>query len=249
MLIESPQNPRARAWKKLQSRKGRDAMGQFLAEGWHLAEEAAAAGALDELILESGREISPKLRAHNPPIVEVTPKVMKYLADASTPQGVAAVCRLPRADDFAPGPGRTLLLDGIQDPGNVGTILRMAAAAGWNGAVLGPGTADPFSPKALRASQGAVFHLRLAFSGLEAWIDALRGQSVPVLATAAGESAVDYRTVQPRESMALVLGNEGAGIREEILERCDATVRIPLPGRAESLSVPVAAGVLIFHFT
>lgn len=246
MRIDSPDNPKVRAWRQLSQHKGRQEAGLFLVEGPHLVEEAIRTGAgVESLLVESGRGISPLIRSSGLPMVEVSARVMKALSETVNNQGLAAICRLPAGEGPVLKAGRYLLLDGVQDPGNVGSMLRTAAAAALDAVVVGVGTADPYSPKVTRASQGAIFRVPMAVGSVEEWLAGLRAAGVRCLA-ADGATGRDFRELGRLESFGLVIGNEGAGLRPEVLALCDERVRVPMPGGIESLGAPVAAGILLY---
>jgi TrmH family RNA methyltransferase len=248
--IDSPANPRVKAWARLRDARERRAARLFLAEGEHLAQEALLARApIEALVVEDGREF-PWLRV--PAGVEVVPaseRVLKALCETPSPQGIVAVCRLPDAAAPAPGPGRWLLLDGVQDPGNVGSLVRTAHAAGLDGVLLGEGCADAWSPKALRAAQGSTFHLPVATAGLAEWLAGAGASGVEGLATvAAGDGAIDYREARPGAAgWAVVVGSEARGVSDAVLGACVRRLHIPLPGGAESLGAAVAGALVVFR--
>jgi TrmH family RNA methyltransferase len=247
IVIESSDNPRVRAWRKLATPKGREAAGAYLVEGPHLVEEAVRAGVpLECVIAKEEHESSPFLRSCAAPVVLVSDKVMRALSDTVNNQGLAAICKMPDVAAFQPQPGCYLLLDGVQDPGNVGTMIRTAAAAGFFAVITGLGCADAFAPKVVRAAQGAIFHIPVIAGELADWLPALRREGVVCLAAAAREGR-DFRSVEPAVNIGLVIGNEGAGVRPEVLALCDDVVHIPMVAATESLSAPIAAGILMFH--
>lgn len=155
--IESPKNARVKQWKKLQTKKGRDETGLFLLEGFHLVEEAVKSRApLVELMVDERTAIPPGWDV-SVPVVIVTEAVMKAISSTETPQGIAAVCRQLPAE--LEGVKTALLIDAVQDPGNLGTMIRTADAAGIDAVILGEGCADVYNPKVVRATQGSLFHL------------------------------------------------------------------------------------------
>ncbi|KZE96392.1 RNA methyltransferase [Geobacillus stearothermophilus] len=241
--IESPKNARVKQWKKLLTKKGRDETGLFLLEGFHLVEEAVKSRApLVELMVDERTAIPPGWDV-SVPVVIVTEAVMKAISSTETPQGIAAVCRqLPAEFE---GVKTALLIDAVQDPGNLGTMIRTADAAGIDAVILGEGCADVYNPKVVRATQGSLFHLPVVKGDLAQWIARFKEQGIPVYGTAL-ENAVDYRTVPPSSSFALLVGNEGSGVRREWLEMTTETIYIPIYGQAESLNVAVAAGILLY---
>ncbi|MED4299389.1 RNA methyltransferase [Geobacillus stearothermophilus] len=241
--IESPKNARVKQWKKLLTKKGRDETGLFLLEGFHLVEEAVKSRApLVELMVDERTAIPPGWDV-SVPVVIVTEAVMKAISSTETPQGIAAVCRKLPAE--LEGVKTALLIDAVQDPGNLGTMIRTADAAGIDAVILGEGCADVYNPKVVRATQGSLFHLPVVKGDLAQWIARFKEQGIPVYGTAL-ENAVDYRTVPPSSSFALLVGNEGSGVRREWLEMTTETIYIPIYGQAESLNVAVAAGILLY---
>ncbi|QNU25870.1 TrmH family RNA methyltransferase [Geobacillus zalihae] len=241
--IESPKNARVKQWKKLLTKKGRDETGLFLLEGFHLVEEAVKSNApLVELMVDERTAIPPGWDV-SVPVVIVTEAVMKAISSTETPQGIAAVCRKLPAE--LEGVKTALLIDAVQDPGNLGTMIRTADAAGIDAVILGEGCADVYNPKVVRATQGSLFHLPVVKGDLVQWIARFKEQGIPVYGTAL-ENAVDYRTVPPSSSFALLVGNEGSGVRRDLLRLTTENVYIPIYGQAESLNVAVAAGILLY---
>lgn len=239
----------------LQQRKARRRRGLAVAEGVRLVEEALAAGVAFRGVLASpALEQTPRgaalLRALGDGAVavqEVTDRTLAQIADTDTPQGVLAVLEPKRwtLAEIRPERGRpALVLDGVQDPGNVGTLLRTAFALGAAGAVLLPGTADPANPKVLRAAMGASFRLPTAGAvdgELVKW-----ARELGVALWAAATEGTPLTRLRPPDRLGLVVGNEGAGVRPFIKERAAECVAIPLARGAESLNVAVAAGIVLY---
>lgn len=242
--------------RDLQRRKGRRRRGLAVAEGVRLVEEAIAAGvqlrgvvAANDLDTGArGAALLETLASHDVPVVTVTPRTLEQLADTDTPQGVLAVLEPPRWNLTDIRPARrspVLVLDAVQDPGNVGTLMRTAFALGAAGAVLLPGSAEPSNSKVLRAAMGATFRLHWAGATDEEFRGWVRETDATVWTAAADGSSV--QRLPPPERLALVVGNEGAGVRPAIREMSRATVAIPLARGAESLNVAVAAGIVLFE--
>src|SRR5205809_5567539 len=253
--------------RDLQRRKARGRRGLALIEGVRLVEEALAAGvaftgalvAPDLARTARGTALVAELEGHAVAVEEVGARVLAQLADSETPQGIIAVIEPRRwtARDFVPAPGAVaLVIDGVQDPGNVGTLIRTAHALGAAGTVVLRGTADPTSPKALRAAMGATFRhpvVSLDDAGFIAWA---RKHGVTLWASAVDgvplQRALDRgqgkggagRVDGP---IAVIVGNEGAGIRPQLNAVAAQRVAIPLAGGAESLNVAVAAGILLYE--
>lgn len=248
-MISSLQNPLVKGWRALnKSRAERMQAGLFLAEGDHLAGEALKEGKALALLLaaECQEKYTHLLRAaQGLPVYLLSEHVMRAICDAKTPQGAAALCAYPRED--APLSGDWLVaLDGVQDPGNVGTLLRTMDAAGFHGMLLDEKTADPYGPKALRASMGAVFRVPAARCGdLPGRLAQLAAQGYDILAgDLKGEPF--YRRPPTKAKACIVIGNEGAGISPAVLETATRRVKLPMAGGAESLNAAVAGSIMMY---
>jgi TrmH family RNA methyltransferase len=244
--------------RDLQRRKAREKRGLALAEGVRLLEEALAAGiaitgaavgpALEAT--ERGRALKAALVAKGIPLEAVDDKGIEELADTEHPQGVVAVIE-PKgwslADLTTTDPRRPILvLDGIQDPGNLGTILRSALALGATGVIALPGSADLLNPKVLRGSMGAAFKLPNLHATEEEFTAWCARSKVTLWSTAM--DGTDVRGARrPAGPLALLLGNEGAGVRPELAACAAASVSIPIAAGAESLNVAAAAAILLWE--
>jgi RNA methyltransferase, TrmH family len=236
--------------------KYRKEYGLFLAEGTHVIEEllkssweiqviivsheAADSGDLNSLLDTASR--------HRMPIETVNRIIFDKMATTDTPQGILAVIKLPRNDPGALIPkNRILIADGVSDPGNLGTMIRTAAAFGFGGFITTPGSADIFNPKTVRAAQGALFHLTVAnHLGYEEIAGKLK-MSHKIYALSA-EATIDLKSVKPAIKSALVVGAEISGVSREISKMADQILRIPMSGRVESLNAAVAAGIAMYEF-
>jgi TrmH family RNA methyltransferase len=240
----------------LHDRGRRAAAGRFLIDGVRLVEAALAAGAPVEQLLVTSAAAAPRLaalsemaRSRGVPLVEVAPHVLEAVSEVESPQGVVAVVRHRAGTLEGPlGRGDLLLLvvDRVQDPGNLGTMIRTADAAGATAVALTPGTVDPTNPKAARATMGSLFHLPVAEMEPEGLRGALRAQGVRLLA-ADTAGTVSVREADYTRPVALAVGNEAEGLAPAWLEAADQVVRIPLLGRADSLNVAVAAAILLYE--
>jgi TrmH family RNA methyltransferase len=249
-MITSIQNPKIQWARKLQAQaRARQAEGVFVVEGVRLVEEALAAGWQAQLVLytemlnERGQLIVSGLAAQGAPVELVSESVMRAASDTQTPQGLLAVLEmrllpLPSPLDFV------LVADGVRDPGNLGTILRTAAAAGTQAVLLTPGSVDAWSPKVLRAAMGAHFRLPLRALGWEALGDLLYG--LPVLLADAGSGQV-YTQVDLTGPLALLVGGEADGAGSQGQALATGRLHIPMPGQVESLNAAVAAAILLFE--
>lgn len=244
-IITSKANSVVKNAKKLHQKKYRKSA--YLIEGWHLFEEAVQAGVTIEKIfaLESYRD---QLAAF-PQTVWVSEDILLDLADSQTPQGIVAVVQKEEVGQVDFSQGKFLFLEDVQDPGNVGTIIRTADAAGFTGVIVSNKSADIYSLKTLRSMQGSHFHLPIYRMSSQALLKETKEAAVPVLATTLSKDSVDYRELPSIENFVLVMGNEGQGISPLMAESADQLVHISMKGQAESLNVAVAAGILIFHLS
>jgi len=241
--ITSRKNPLLQQVKKLlSSKKAREEAGLFAADGTKLLQEAVKYfPGLDTVILSDGVEA--EVPAHVR-LIRVPGDVMESISPMATPQGALFLCRLPEKTAFAPKPGM-LLLDGIQDPGNLGTILRTADALDVP-AVLLEGCADPYSHKVVRSSMGAVFRTQVVQAKWEDVKTACREAKIPIGVTALSDRAKDLRQADLK-TMAVVIGSEGQGVRQEILNSADAELIIPMNPHCESLNAAVAATIVMWQ--
>lgn len=241
--ISSRKNPLLQQAKKLlASKKEREKEGLFVADGTKLLQEAAQYyKGLETVILSDGVEVCVPDHVR---LIRVPEDVMASLSPMEAPQGALFICRMPEKSAFCPKPGM-LLLDGIQDPGNIGTILRTADALDIPVALL-EGCADPYSHKVVRASMGAVFRVPVCQTTWEQAEAACRRMDIPIAVTALSDRATDIRSVELGE-MAVVIGSEGRGVRPEVLERADAELIIPMNPHCESLNAAVAATICMWQ--
>ena len=244
-IITSKANSVVKNAKKLHQKKYRKSA--YLIEGWHLFEEAVQAGVTIEKIfaLETYRD---QLAAF-PQTVWVSEDILLDLADSQTPQGIVAVVQKEEIGQVDLSQGKFLFLEDVQDPGNVGTIIRTADAAGFTGVIVSDKSADIYSLKTLRSMQGSHFHLPIYRMSSQRLLKEAKEAAIPVLATTLSKDSVDYRELPPIENFVLVMGNEGQGISPLMAESADQLVHISMKGKAESLNVAVAAGILIFHLS
>ena len=243
MKITSRKNPLLQQVKKLlSSRKAREEAGLFAADGTKLLEEAVKYfPGLDTVILSEG--IHAELPEHVR-LIRVPSDVMESISPMQAPQGALFLCRLPEKTAFVPKPGM-LVLDGIQDPGNLGPMLRTADALDVP-VVLLEGCADPYSHKVVRSSMGAVFRTPVVQSSWAEVQAACKAAGIPVAVTALSDRASDIRKAD-LSAMAVVIGSEGQGVRKEILENADAELIIPMNAHCESLNAAVAATIVMWQ--
>ncbi len=243
--------------RSLHQRKAREESGKLLAEGPQAVEYGLRAGQIEALLVtEDGLTIFGALvreaDRQGVPVSIVDERTSKAVAGTNSPQGVTAIAALPRVlpSPFSAGPSFVVLLEQAQDPGNVGTIIRTADAAGADLVILGPGSADPFSPKCVRASAGSVFGIDIvATSDPIAEIAAAKRAGLSILSTSA-DAAVSVFDTDSQPGFAppvmWVFGNEARGLDEATQAACDVGVQIPIAGGAESLNIATASAVCLF---
>ncbi|KAF1681483.1 TrmH family RNA methyltransferase [Bacillus sp. SKDU12] len=242
--IESAKNQKVKDWKKLHTKKERAKTNTFLIEGEHLVEEALKSpGIVKEILVKDEMKIPADLDVSIQCYV-LSEDAFSAVTETETPQQIAAVCRMP--EEKLTSPRRVLLIDAVQDPGNLGTMIRTADAAGLDAVVLGDGTTDAFNGKTLRSAQGSHFHISVVRRNLHTYVDELKAGGVKVYGTAL-QTGAPYRDLPQAESFALIVGNEGAGMNAALLEKTDLNLYVPLYGQAESLNVAIAAAVLMYH--
>ncbi len=241
--LSSLKNPQVVLWRSLKDRKARKEHGLFLVEGRKSVEEALSSGfPAEALLLSEGAAEDGQLPEHVKKYL-LPEHVMAAVCDTKTPQGIAAVMRRREA----PVTGRRLAaLDGVQDPGNVGTIIRTADAAGLDGVLLSPDCADPYSPKVLRATMGSVFHIPVAVvDDLPGVLTELKEKGLPVISSQLDGTPFSQWKA-PEEGFVLVIGSEGNGVSPAVRALATVRLRLPMRGRAESLNAAVAAGIMMY---
>lgn len=241
--ITSRKNGTLQQVKKLfSSKKAREEAGLFVSDGVKLLSEAVRfCPGLTTVILSDGVEAEVPDSVQR---IRVPEDVMASISPMESPQGAVFLCRLPEKQAFLPKPGM-LLLDGIQDPGNLGTILRTADALDVPVALL-EGCADPYSHKVVRASMGAVLRTQVVQASWQEVREACREAGIPVAVTALSDRARDIREADLGE-MAVVIGSEGQGVRQEILDCADRELIIPMNPHCESLNAGVAAAIVMWQ--
>ena len=243
-IIRSKSNQLIKQTKKLLQKKYRKT--SYLIEGWHLLEEAQKAGAQIEQIFVTEEGLG--RLDHSYQVKLVSPEVLAELSDSVTPQGVVAQISLPQQESPGQLSGKFLVLEDVQDPGNVGTMIRTADAAGYDGVFISEKSADIYSMKVLRSMQGSHFHLPIYRVDMGKLLEHFKSKQIPVFATTLSKNSVDYKEIIAPSSFALVMGNEGHGISDFMADQADQLIHISMPGQAESLNVAVAAGILLLSF-
>lgn len=248
-VLASRQNPICKLVRSLHTPKGRREQGLFLAEGRNAVEAALAANWPVRKLLCSEDKIRDWLR-HDPQlnIQAVTPAILEYLSEAQNNPGVLALCALPQQSAELAFSGCLLVLDGIGDPGNIGTLIRSADATGAGSVLCTATSADPFSPKAIRSSAGSALHippLQLPDHSPEAVVRQLQAQNIPII-TADAKAEISCFEYQWPEKCALILGHETRGVSPHFAHAATVQLKIPIYGHAESLNVAMAGTVMLY---
>ncbi|HET9635664.1 MAG TPA: RNA methyltransferase [Gemmatimonadaceae bacterium] len=242
--------------RDLSRRKAREKHAMFVAEGVRSVEELLRSGLNIRGVLVApqlteaprGANLRRQLEQSRIELAEVSEKDFRSAAETDSPQGVLAIADVPpRTLDTLqlPAKCRLLVLDAVQDPGNVGTILRTAAALGASATIALPGTVDLWNPKVIRSSMGAQFHHPALHASLEGLLTFLERARIELWAADSNGTPLEAQSVPPR--LAIVVGNEGAGISSSIGAKAQQTIALPISGDVESLNVAVAAGILLYE--
>lgn len=259
MDITSTKNPRVREWKQLRERKGRRRQNCYLIEGVRLVEAALCSSAsVETLVFDGDSGLPDRIQAllrreqqHRlqPEMIGVTAAVLSEVSDTETPQGIAAVVRMPLSSpEWLLSAEKPLVLaaDGVQDPGNLGTMIRCADAVGADAVLVGKGCVDIYNPKTVRSTMGSLFHLPVLEADLQEWLPQAAAQGVQIV-IAALESSINCYEADLDKASCIVIGNEANGVRPELRAYASPAVRIPMKGAAESLNAAMAATVLLFE--
>lgn len=252
--IKSLANPLIKDLSKLQQKKYREKSGCYLLEGFHLFAEALKAGEKVRYVLATPaawQTIKEHYQLDLPrdKQIVISRKVAQKLSATKNPQEVFLVLSINKPRDLHLRYGKWVLLDNLADPGNVGTIIRTADAAGFDGVVLSPATCDLYNAKVQRSMQGSQFHLRLLKMDLVQAISQLKVNDIPVYASLLDKKAKKLADFVPQGQVGLIIGNEAHGVRPQISQLADEKLYIPIYGQAESLNAAVAAGIMIYHFS
>lgn len=238
MVYTSIENDKIKDIKKLKQSKYRNANNMFLVEGIHLVEEAHKNGILKELIVE---ENNPYILDVN--TIYVSTKVMDNISELETPQGVMGICTKLVPKEVK---GNVLILDQIQDPGNLGTIIRSALAFNIDTIILSQDTVDLYNSKVIRATQGMIFSINIISAELKTMIEYLKKQKYLIYGTRL-DDAINIKNVEKPEKFAIIVGNEGNGVKTEILDLCDEYIYIKTNFLCESLNVGVATSIILYE--
>lgn len=238
MLITSLDNQKIKDIKKLQTKKYREKTSLFLVEGEHLVLEAYKAGCLETLILKDGFEYDLNVNT-----ISVTENVLKYISELDTPQPMMGVCHKKEVSSTK---GNIIILDNVQDPGNLGTIIRSAVAFNFDTIVLSNDSVDVYNSKVVRASQGLLFNVNIKIGDLTEIIPELKKDGYQIYGTKV-TNGNDVKSIAKNSLFAIIMGNEGNGMSDVVSELCDSFVYINMNDKCESLNVGVAASILMYE--
>ena len=237
-VITSLDNKRIKNLAKLLNKKYRDETGMFLVEGEHLVIEAKRSGSLIEVIKCEDYEMDFDVTT-----TIVTYDVIKKLSNTLNPQKVIGVCKKLDNKDIG---NKVLILEDIQDPGNLGTIIRSSVAFGVDTIVVSTNTVDMYNDKVLRSSEGMIFHIDIVKMDVNECIDKLHAEGYEIYGTKV-DGGTDLREITVGDKYAVVMGNEGAGVSEFTLDKCDKYIYIPMNSDCESLNVGVATSIILYE--
>ena len=247
-MITSASNKRIKDIQKLKENKNIKKYGRYLIEGKHLVEEALNAKVVEEIIVSERFEEYNIVDSFEGELIKVTDSVLKSMSDTITSQGIIAVCRTVKKELDINNYSKVLILDKIQDPGNLGTIIRTADAFNFDCIILGKGTTSLYGQKVIRSTQGSNFHID-CFDNIDLveLIDKMSNFNIFATSLKADKYIEQLDNITGK--VAVVFGNEGAGVSEEILSKVNNLLKISMPGRAESLNVSIAAGIVMHYIS
>lgn len=240
MKIESIQNKKIKERSKLQTKKERDATNLFVIEDLHLVQEALQANCLKELYILDGMENPVSFEA-----IECTQAVLNKLSSQVSNSKIIGICEKPSFKTIRQE--RVLLCDEIQDPGNLGTLIRTAHSFGLDCIYVSKKTVDIFNPKTIQSTQGAVFHIPVIVCDLQEKIQELQKKGIQIFATALHTDTKNLQDILIPDQYGIVLGNEGNGIKQEIIDCCDSCIKIEME-TFESLNVAIAGSICMYTF-
>ena len=238
MLIESIQNETVKLWKKLRTSKYITIHEKFIVEGFHLVEEAYKSGRLLEVIALDGSDVT-----IDAPITYVSSKVMKEISLLDSVPPIMALVSTKEVKDYG---NRIVILEDVQDPGNIGTIIRNAVAFGIDTVVLSKNSTSVYNDKVVRASQGMCFHVNVVKEDIRKLIPHLKDKGISIYGTAL-DGSKEMKEVKFNDKFAVIFGNEGLGMSEEIKDLCDELVRINMKEKCESLNVGCSCAIILYN--
>jgi TrmH family RNA methyltransferase len=246
-VVTSRSNARVKQLRAAFAGQARLSGGLIAIEGEHLIEEALRSGMVVKTVFISERRVVPGYVPRGVEVVRLAPNVLQSCVETQTPQGIAAllVPPLPNFKRMLLGQPLIVIAAGLQDPGNLGTLIRSAEAFGATGVLTTPGTVSAWNGKSVRASAGSVFRMPLAQTGDETW--ALLEQNEIAILAAVKDDAVPLQEAGLIRFCAIMIGNEGAGLAPDLLARANQRITIPMPGAVESLNAAIAGSLILYE--
>jgi len=238
MLYTSIENKKIKNIKKLYTKKYRDEYNEFLIEGEHLVLEAYKKGILKELILEEGTDFKLDIETSY-----VTSNILKYISELSNPSKIMGICKKIGPKEAG---NKIVMLDSIQDPGNLGTIIRSSVAFNVDTIILNKSCVDLYNSKVLRATQGMIFNINIIEEDLNKIIPELKAKSYKIYGTKVN-GGKSLKNVEKSEKFAIIMGNEGNGVKPDILDMCSDYIYIDMNEKCESLNVGVATSIILYE--
>lgn len=238
MVFTSTQNKKIKNIKKLNSKKYRDEFNEFLIEGEHLVNEAYKNGYLKELILEEGTVFNLSVDT-----IYATNNILKYISDLDNPPKIMGICKKINEKEIG---NRVIILDDVQDPGNLGTIIRSAVAFNIDTIILSKTSVDLYNSKVIRATQGMLFNVNIIEKDLLELLPNLKKQNYKIYGTKV-TNGKSIKMLEKCEKFAIIVGNEGNGVSSKVLELCSDYIYINMNNKCESLNVGVAASIIMYE--
>ena len=240
MLYSSIENKKIKDIKKLYTKKYRDSNNLFIVEGEHLVIEAYKNNVLEELILEENIKLDIDVKTSY-----VTSNVLKYISELETPNKIIGICKKIKPKDIG---NKVLALDDIQDPGNLGTIIRSAVAFNIDTIILSKNTVDLYNSKVLRATQGMIFNVNIIVEDLQTCIPSLKEKKYKIISTKVTEGK-SIKNVEKGEKFVIIVGNEGKGVNDYLISISDEFIYIDMNKKCESLNVGVATSIILYELS
>lgn len=240
MLYSSIENKKIKEIKKLYTKKYRDLNNLFIIEGEHLVQEAYKNGVLKEVLLEENIDLDIDVEKNY-----VTMNVLKYISELDTPNKIIGICEKIKEKEIG---NKILILDDIQDPGNLGTIIRSAVAFNIDTIVLSKNTVDLYNPKVLRATQGMIFNINIIVRNLNECVLNLKQNGYKIMSTKVTDGK-DIKNVEKGEKFVIIVGNEGKGVQKDLIDISDEFIYITMNNNCESLNVGVATSIILYELS
>lgn len=237
-MYSSIQNEKIKSIKKLREKKYHDIEGLFIVEGKNLVMEAYKNNLLKTLIVLDNSSFNLSIET-----IRVSENVMKYLSELNTPNEIMGICYKKKEENIS---GNILILDNIQDPGNLGTIIRSAVAFSISTIIVSPDTVSIYNSKVLRSTQGLLFDVNIIVRDISSAIDDLKQKGYKIYGTKV-DNGKNLKDIDSTNKYAVIMGNEGSGVNKDILDKCDEYIYIPMNEKCESLNVGVATSIILYE--